>query len=306
MGSFLLRRRSSSLQKKRSQDSVPTEDGVASFGPQIPLKAGRNLTQAVVTAAALLAIAVACYAGGPTYFFWLVAVVVALAYFELLDALRQSGRRPALVLGIGSVVALMSAAYFRPDRPEFLLVVVALVLVGSFISALRPSRGPSPASDIAWSILALVWIGGGGAAAASMLTLDSGLNLLIAHVLVIALDDTGAYFVGVRWGRTRMAPSISPGKSWEGFAGGLVAALIGGAAAGSILGELGITHGLALGAINGLLAPVGDLAESMAKRELGIKDSGRLLPGHGGFLDRLDAIIFCTPAVLLYLRVTVG
>jgi phosphatidate cytidylyltransferase len=287
-------------------DSAPTEDGVTSFGPQVPLKTGRNLTQAVVTAAVLVAIAIACYAGGPTYFFWLAAAVVALAHFELLDALRQSGRRPMLLLGMASVIALMSAAYFRPARPELLVVVIGGAFLGSCLAALRPSRGPSPASDVAWSMLGLVWIGGGGAAAVSMLTLDSGLNLLIAHVLVIALDDTTAYFVGVRMGRTRMAPSISPGKSWEGFAAGLVAAVIGGAVAGLILEELGIAHGVALGAINGLLAPVGDLAESMAKRELGIKDSGRLLPGHGGFLDRLDAIVFCSPAVLLYLRVAVG
>jgi phosphatidate cytidylyltransferase len=287
-------------------DPVPTEDGVTSFGPQVPLKTGRNLIQAVVTAVVLVAVAVACYAGGPTYFFWFAAAVVAVAHFELLDALRQSGRRPVLLLGTASVFALMSAAYFRPARPELLLLVIGGAFLASFIAALRPSRGPSPASDVGWSMLALVWIGGGGAAAASMLTLNSGLNFLIAHVLVIALDDTTAYFVGVRMGRTRMAPSISPGKSWEGFAAGLAAALIGGTVAGSILGELGIAHGFALGAINGLLAPVGDLAESMAKRELGIKDSGRLLPGHGGFLDRLDAIVFCSPAVLLYLRVVVG
>ena len=287
-------------------DSAPPEDGVASFGPQVPLKTGRNLTQAVVTAGVLVAIAIACYVGGPTYFFWLAAAVVALAHFELLDALRQSGRRPMLLLGMASVVALMSAAYFRPAQPELLAAIIGGTFLASCLAALRPSRGPSPASDVAWSLLALVWIGGGGAAAVSMLTLDSGLNLLIAHVLVIALDDTTAYFVGVRMGRTRMAPSISPGKSWEGFAAGFAAAVFGGVVAGLILGELDIAHGLALGAINGLLAPVGDLTESMAKRELGIKDSGRLLPGHGGFLDRLDAILFCSPAVLLYLRVAVG
>jgi phosphatidate cytidylyltransferase len=287
-------------------EPASTEDGVSSFGPQIPLKRGRNLAQAVITAAVLLVVAIACYVGGPTYFFWLVAVVVALAQVELLEAVRRSGRGLVIALGVVSTVALMVAAYFRPARPELLIAVVGASVVASFVAALRPSRGLSPASDVAWLVLALVWIGGGGAAAASMLTLRSGLDLLIAHVLIVALDDTGAYFAGVRFGRTKMAPSISPAKSWEGFAGGFAAALVAGAIAGMVLDPLGLVHGLAIGAINALLAPVGDLAESMVKRELGVKDSGRLLPGHGGFLDRLDAIIFCAPAVLVYLVVIVG
>jgi phosphatidate cytidylyltransferase len=284
----------------------PAPEDLSSLGPQIPLKTGRNLTQAVLTAVVLLGIAVASYVGGPTPFFWLVATVVTLAQVELLDAARQSGRRPSIALGAAAVVAMQIVAYFYPERPELLLLVLGVAVGGSFVAALRPARGPSAASDVAWLLLAVVWIGGGGAAAASILTLDSGLDLLVAHIVITALDDTAAYFVGVRWGRTPMAPSISPAKSWEGLAGGLIVALAAGAVAGLIVSDLGVAHGLAIGAINGVLAPVGDLAESMAKRELGIKDSGRLLPGHGGFLDRVDAIVFCVPAVLLYLRVFVA
>lgn len=81
-----------------------------------------------------------------------------------------------------------------------------------------------------------------------------------------------------------------------------MAAVVGGLAAGALLDDLGIVHGLVMGGICGMLAPVGDLLESLVKREVGIKDSGRLLPGHGGFLDRLDAIIFCAPFVYMYLR----
>jgi phosphatidate cytidylyltransferase len=136
-----------------------------------------------------------------------------------------------------------------------------------------------------------------------MLTLDGGLNLLVGHVAVAALDDIAAYFVGVRFGAHKLAPSISPAKSWEGFLGGFVTALVAGMVFGALLDELSWLDGLAIATIIGLLAPAGDLSESMAKRELGIKDSGRLLPGHGGFLDRLDAMVFCAPAVLLYLRV---
>jgi phosphatidate cytidylyltransferase len=148
-------------------------------------------------------------------------------------------------------------------------------------------------------------VAGGGAAAVSMLQLEDGLFLLIAYVLITALDDIGAYFAGTRLGRHKMAPSISPAKTWEGWTGGFLASLAGGLFFAVLLASLDPLDGLAIAAISGLLAPVGDLVESLVKREIGIKDSGRLLPGHGGLLDRLDAILFCAPAVYLYLRFVV-
>jgi phosphatidate cytidylyltransferase len=129
-----------------------------------------------------------------------------------------------------------------------------------------------------------------------------GLDLLVGFVLITALDDIAAYFAGTAFGSHKMAPSISPAKSWEGFTGGLVGALGGGAVFGLIAAQLTTLEGVAIGGICGVLAPAGDLVESLVKRELGIKDSGRLLPGHGGFLDRLDAILFCAPAVYVFLR----
>jgi phosphatidate cytidylyltransferase len=284
------------------EESQGKPEDLSALGPQIPLKSGRSLSQAVTTAAVLLALAFICYLGGPDWFYWLAAAVVVLAAFELLDAVKRSGRRPVISFGLASVFTLMFAAYWYPSRPELIVTIFGVATFGSFVLALRPGPRTTPATDIAWTVLTVAWIGGGGAAAVSILTLASGLNLLVAHVLVAALDDIGAYFSGTRFGRHKMAPSISPAKSWEGFVGGLALALLGGAVAGLLIDGLGLGHGLAIGAINGLLAPVGDLAESMAKRELGIKDSGRLLPGHGGFLDRLDAIAFTAPAVLGYLR----
>jgi len=275
------------------------------LSPKFPPRPGRNLTQAVGTAAILLVFVIISYLGGPDWFFWLAATVVVLAAFELLDAVKRSGRRPVVAFGVACVFALMFAAYWYPARPEFLVAIMAVTTFGAFLLALRPGPRTTPATDVAWTVVVVAWIGGGGAAAVSIMTLASGLNLLVAHVLVTALDDIGAYFAGTRFGRTKMAPSISPAKSWEGFAGGLALSLAGGTVAGLLIDELGLGHGLAIAAIIGLLAPVGDLAESMAKRELGIKDSGRLLPGHGGFLDRLDAIAFAAPAVLGYLRIFV-
>jgi phosphatidate cytidylyltransferase len=294
-------------------ERAPTDDR-SDFGREMadpPSKVGRStptgrdLFQAVMTSAVLLVVVIICYAGGPDWFFWLAAAVVCLAAFELLDAVKRSGRRPVVSFGIVCVFGMLFVAYWLPSRPELIVATMGVATFGAFVLALRPGPRTTTASDVGWTVLSVAWIGGGGAAAVTILTLPSGLPLLVAHVLVAALDDIGAYFAGTGFGRTKMAPSISPSKSWEGFAGGLILALIGGAVAGSIIDALGLGNGLAIGVINGLLAPAGDLAESMAKRELGIKDSGNLLPGHGGFLDRLDAIAFAAPAVLAYLLIFV-
>lgn len=232
-------------------------------------------------------------------FFVLVAVVVLISVFELLDAVVQRGGRPPIPLALAGTLGLLLSAYFQ--RPELWGPIMMALVATTFFLTLLPGRSATPASDVAWTILAVAWIGGGGTAAVSILMLPDGLALLVTFILLTAAGDIGAYFAGTRLGRRRIAPSISPGKSWEGFAGGAVLALLAGAAAGVVVPGLQAATGLGLAAVCALLAPVGDLSESLAKRELGIKDSGRLLPGHGGFLDRIDAIVFCAPAAYLYL-----
>lgn len=286
-----------------AQARDPIGDSSQSPGP--PGGRGRSLRQAVGTAIVLLALIAGAYSAGKDGFFVLALGVIVLALYELLDAVRARGRRVVITFELGVCIAMVLAAYLRPDEPGYLLAAGATGVFGSFVLGLWPGRGTQPASDVAWAILGLVWIAGAGSAAVLILTLPSGLNLLVAHVLVTALGDIGAFFAGTSFGRHKMAPTISPAKSWEGFAGGLAASIAGGAGAGALLTDLGPLHGLGVGALIGLLAPAGDLFESMVKRELGIKDSGRMLPGHGGMLDRLDAILFGAPAVLLYLRVVV-
>lgn len=266
-----------------------------------PAVGGRSLKEAVVTALILLGLIIVCALIGTTAFFVLVVAVVLLALFELLDGLRQDGRLPVVWFGLACGFAMLLVAYL--EKPVYLSVVLAVTMYGAFALALRPARGRAAGSDVAWTLLAVAWIGGGGAGAVSMLMLDDdGLLLLIAYVLITAADDIGAYFTGTTFGKHKLAPSISPAKSWEGWFGGLVCAMAAGVGFAAFLDPLELVDGLALGVIVGLLAPVGDLVESLVKRELGIKDSGRLLPGHGGMLDRLDAILFCAPAAYLYVR----
>jgi phosphatidate cytidylyltransferase len=272
--------------------------------PETP-PSGRSLRTAVITGVALILLIIGTALAGTTPFFVLVVVVVLLAQYELLDALIKTNHRPVVPFAILCGLGMLVTAYF--EEPRLLSAVLAGALVGAFVLALRPQRGPTAMTDVAWSLLSVAWIGGGGAGAVLILMMDpSGLSLLISFVFITALDDIGAYFVGTRFGKHKMAPSLSPAKSWEGFVGGMITSLLGGMAFGYFVDALGVTNGLALGGIAGLLAPVGDLVESMAKREIGIKDSSGLLPGHGGFLDRLDAIIFCAPAACLYLRLAIS
>ena len=264
----------------------------------------RSLKTAVATALILLGLVALCYALGPTAFFFLALTVVLIALWELFDALAHAGHRTSAIVGVAAGAGTMTVAFL--ERTELLPLVLLATVYLSFLFALRPGRGLTPGTDVAWSIAGVAWVGGGGAAAVAMLKLPAGgLRLLVGFVLVTALDDIAAYFAGTAFGKHKMAPSISPAKSWEGFAGGLAGALGGGAVFGVVMTQLTVLEGVAIGGICGLLAPAGDLVESMVKRELGIKDSGRLLPGHGGFLDRLDAILFCAPAVYVFSRFVV-
>ena len=261
---------------------------------------GRSLRAAVITSVALLVIAIICALIGPVAFFVLVVALCTAALYELFNGLKQAGRRPFVLFALPAAIAMMTVAFFESFR--LLGVVVAVTVFGSFLAALRPQRGATPMTDTAWTVLSVLWIGGGAAGAVAILVLEDGIFLLIAFALSVAADDIAAYFVGTRFGKHKMAPSISPAKSWEGFAGGVAGALIGTYGFFVAAHGIAVLQGLGLGILIGLLAPVGDLIESMAKREIGIKDSGTLLPGHGGVLDRLDAIVFCAPFVFLYLR----
>jgi phosphatidate cytidylyltransferase len=125
---------------------------------------------------------------------------------------------------------------------------------------------------------------------------------VILTVLLTAASDIFAYAVGYRFGRHKLAPAVSPAKTWEGVAGGMVGAMVVGAVAGPLLiDELFVGHAVALGALVAIVAVIGDLAESAVKRSLGVKDLGRLLPGHGGMMDRVDAMLFTLPVAHIVL-----
>jgi phosphatidate cytidylyltransferase len=130
---------------------------------------------------------------------------------------------------------------------------------------------------------------------------DDGHWRVLCTLLAVVLSDTGGYAAGVFFGKRPMAPRISPKKSWEGFAGSVTAAAVGSALLLYFLLDAPFYWGLLFGAVISVVAVLGDLAESMLKRDLGIKDMSRLLPGHGGLMDRLDSILFAVPTAYLLL-----
>lgn len=272
--------------------------------PEPTPKHTRSLFAAVVTALTLLFLIVIFNLLGEDAFFFLAAGVVLVALFELFDALTQTGRKPNTLFGLLAGLALMVAAYL--ERTDLMLLVLAITTYGALLLSLRRDRGQRPSSDAAWTVLGVLWITGGGAGAVAMLPLsDDGSLILTAAILIVALSDIGAYFFGTAFGKHKLAPTISPAKSWEGVAGGFIAAIAGGVLFGAMIFDLKLAEGVVMGLIAGALAPIGDLVQSLAKRQIGIKDSGRLLPGHGGLWDRLDAILFCTPVIYLYLKLIV-
>jgi phosphatidate cytidylyltransferase len=205
------------------------------------------------------------------------------------------GLRP-LVLGgyVGLILTLLGAEVGEISWMVggiFATIVIAFVVFG--FSDARPSA----TAAISLTVLGVVWVGGGLASFILLRDIPEHGRLVVFTVLIaVFADDTAAYFVGRTIGRHKMAPTISPGKSWEGFVGGTVAAMAVAFFAMYDQGFLTDFEAVALGAGIAVSSTLGDLFESAIKRDLGVKDSGRLLAGHGGVLDRIDSILWAGPA----------
>jgi phosphatidate cytidylyltransferase len=168
---------------------------------------------------------------------------------------------------------------------------MAALLGGALVWQLFQSSRPAPTADWALTVVGGLYVGWMGGHLVALRDVPDGIHWLLLPLSITWLADTGAYFIGSTWGRRKLAPRISPGKTWEGTFGGWLTGVVAGGLLAGLLG-LGIVHGLALGALIGFASPLGDLGISMIKRQVGAKDSSHLIPGHGGMLDRIDSILF--------------
>jgi phosphatidate cytidylyltransferase len=232
----------------------------------------------------------------------LVAVAVAVGLWEFLGLLSARGIPPLRVAG-GIATALLFQEALAPGRFGVpCLPVAAVVLLGASLGRAHDIPGSMTAAGT--TLLGAVYLGSLGGTLAGLRSIDLvrvGPWALMLLLAVIMSADSAAYFTGSALGRNKMAPAISPGKTWEGLAGGLA----GGIVAALVVRRFGLPwmpvgHAVALGAAVSLLGTAGDLLESLLKRWAGVKDSGTLFPGHGGMLDRLDSLLFGAPVLYYY------
>ncbi len=263
----------------------------------------------VASAAILIPlVALATWAGG-----WvlagLVLVVAVLSMYELCRLMMQGGDRPSPVAGALVIAGWIVVARF-PDQRLTGLVLTAAVL-GTLVWQLFRSREGNPTQSWALTLGAALWLGWLISHFVRLRDLSGPFGLgtgtlwLVVAFLSTWINDTAAYFVGKSIGRHPSSPYLSPNKTWEGTIGGW----FGGLAAAVLLGRwlLGLSwlQGLALGALVAMAAPLGDLAKSMVKRQMKVKDFGALIPGHGGMFDRVDSLLFVIPVVYYFATLVV-
>jgi len=263
---------------------------------KIQARTGRNL---------ILAIAIGLVFGGALLLsllvikelFMLFAVVIAaFASYELAQALRKGGYLVPRVPTVVVAVAAVPIAYYGGAGGQLLAVLGGMLLVSVWRVAeqLVPSRRRSGAAllrDVIAGVFVQAYVTFLATFAVVLTAADGGELWTLAFIIVAVAADTGAYAFGLLLGKHPMAPVISPKKTWEGFAGGAATSLLAGVLLSTLM--LGNTwwFGLVFGALIFLTATLGDLVESLVKRDIGIKDMSSWLPGHGGFLDRLDSIL---------------
>jgi phosphatidate cytidylyltransferase len=262
----------------------------------------RDVRQSAIAAVAFAVVAIGVFALGPGPAVVLVAGVVAICAAELFDSLRRGGYQPAVLLGLVASVSLVGAAYWKGEVA--LPLVMGLTVVFALLWYLLGVTRAAPTVNLALSVFGVAYVGLLGSFAALILGFPNGIGVLAGVVLVVAVNDAGALFAGRRFGRRPLAPDISPGKTVEGVVGGGVAGI---AVAWLGLGIIGLApwdsgSAIALGLVVAVMAPLGDLCESMIKRDLGVKDMGNVLPGHGGLLDRFDSLLFVLPAAYYLCR----
>jgi phosphatidate cytidylyltransferase len=284
------------------------DDGARRFrhaapgGAQDYGRAGRNVPLSLLTGVVLLAVVLV-----PLFFFkpaFIVVIVLAscVGVWEMVRAVRPSGPQPALVPLLGGTAAMVLLAWYAglEGLSTGLLVASLAALVW------RMADGPENyLRDMGSSVLILVYVPFLLGFAVLLVEPADGSWRVFAALLAVVLSDTGGYVAGVLFGKHPMAPSISPKKSWEGFAGSIVATAVGGALLLWLAFDAALWKGAVFGLVISCAAVLGDLTESLLKRDLGIKDMSDLLPAHGGLMDRLDSIVFAVPTAYLLLSVLV-
>ncbi|MGH8987620.1 MAG: phosphatidate cytidylyltransferase [Acidimicrobiales bacterium] len=293
-------RAASSREPARNRDVRPARRGEDALSQ----RAGRNMPAAIGSGIVIGGLALILFHFGSVPSMVIVTVVLTAAAIEAYAAFRKA-YRPATLLGIVAVAGVIVGSY---DEPLGALPVVAVLLLAATIlwHLVGVDRRADPVRSTAATLFVFVWIGIFGSFAALLLAPSlfphrTGIAYFLGAVIAAVAYDVGALAVGASVGRHPLG-AVSPGKTWEGVIGGAVAAIVFAVAIVPLVHPWTMGEGAALGIVVAVVSPIGDLCESLVKRQLGLKDMGRILPGHGGLLDRVDGLLFVLPATYYLLR----
>ncbi|MGB6873503.1 MAG: phosphatidate cytidylyltransferase [Dehalococcoidia bacterium] len=260
----------------------------------------RVITAAVGVPLVILAI----WFGDPWPWFTLLIAAAALAgTYEFYHMANFDRREPLIYLGLLWALALVLSPHYR--SPDVLPIVITTTTLISLICLLcRPSK-EGAFRNWAWTIVGALYVGWMLSHWLNLRGLEDGRNWVYLAMLTTFASDTGAFFIGRARGKHKLAPAISASKTWEGAIGGLICAILGAMVIATVLNLISpftfkYWQIILLGFLIGLFAQLGDLVESLLKRNMGVKESGNLLPGHGGILDRFDSLIFVGAVVYYY------
>ncbi|MGO8870551.1 MAG: phosphatidate cytidylyltransferase [Acidimicrobiales bacterium] len=281
----------------RRAERAAGAEGAHEEGTSIGLRVGTGIAVAVV---ALLAFKL-----GTIPSLVLTVVVVTFAAGECFGVLRRAGYHPATLLGLVGTISLMVGAYSKgiAALPLILVLITVFTLIWYLVGI---ERG-SPVAGTAATLLTVGWVSLLGSYAGLLLSPSAfpnrhGIAFLLGAIIATVANDVGALVIG-RWlGSRPLAPSISPNKTWEGLFGGAVFSILVSTVVVGAIHPWSAANAALLGVVVAVVAPIGDLCESLLKRDLRLKDMGTLLPGHGGVLDRVDALLFVLPATYYLVR----
>ncbi|QBQ42923.1 phosphatidate cytidylyltransferase [Sphingobacterium psychroaquaticum] len=243
---------------------------------------------------------------GPYSFVPFFSLIGLLSVWEFYRIVARSDVQPMRILGVGFafIVLAVVATYVLGIAPALVLLVSIVPFFSVYILALF-RKTVNPINDISYTLMGVIYAGVPFAFFIALGFLDGTFNpyIPLGFLILLWTNDTGAYLSGRSFGRTKLFERISPNKTWEGFVGGVVLAAVVGLNLAQYFDGLTRWQWVVMALIIGVFGTLGDLVESMLKRNVGVKDSGSILPGHGGFLDRFDGLLVAAPLVYLFLKV---
>ena len=275
----------------------PSSAGAGGQAPN-PSRAGRNLPAAIAVGAGLGAVVVASLLVYRSSFVIIVILAISYAIYELTRAIATVEARPSLVPLLVGGAAMDAAAWYRGADG----LVLGLLLTVAGVAIWRLADGAKGyLRDVSASVLVAMYVPMLGGFAVLLAHPHDGAARVLVFIATVVCSDTGGYAAGVLFGKHPLAPVVSKGKTWEGFAGSVLACCAAGALIITLTFHQQWWQGVLFGLAIVVTATLGDLGESMIKRDLGLKDMGSLLPGHGGLMDRLDSMLPCAAVAYLVL-----